>query len=193
LGPKRLPLVVLLSLLMLSGCAREERKAASPTGPRTSSPASPELGSRLPGGMHLTLQTDKPSYARGEPVQITAAVVNLSRKEQDYTIWNLGDPRIYIYISGQGLEKVPVEEKSLRQRARLPAVSYSTMIPNEIITREFTWDQKVVGPEGKEEALEPGSYELRAVIYLGRLNKESPDREKQVQEVSATEKIEIRP
>lgn len=144
--------------------------------------------------MHLTLQTDKPSYAPGEPVKITAALVNLSRKEQDYTLWNLGDPRIYVYIAGPGLEpRAPVEEEALRKRARLPAVSYSTIIPNEIISREFTWDQKVVGADGKERNLDPGTYELRAVVYLGRLNKESPDREKQIREVVATEKLVIKP
>ncbi len=188
---RKLALLFLLFLsLALAGCARE----GSPGGAEKGPPAETGPGSRLPGGMHLTLQTDKPSYARGEPVKITAALVNLSRKEQDYTLWNLGDPRIYVYVSGTVLkERVPVEEEALRQRVRLPAVSYSTLIPNEIITREFSWDQKVVGPDGKETALPPGSYKLEAVVYLGRMSKESPDREKQIQEVTATEKIEIRP
>ena len=133
----------------------------------------------------LRLSTQKQVYKPGEKVQVTAIVENLSDTPITYTMWNQGDPAIYVAVDTRYAGLQWLYEEDMDSHVVLPVVTSGALEAGETIIREVVWDQIVHTYPDPIQA-PSGEYTISATFYLGRY---SPDKKPEVLEASVA--IEI--
>ncbi len=122
------------------------------------------------GGLRLSFQTDKPVYAAGEPVMLTATFENPTHNPVVYTMFSAGDPPVIISFAqtsyAHGFE---LFEPGLSGRTVVPVVVTGTLAAGQSITRTVVWDQRLRGGGGSFLA-PPGQYQVSACVALGDYN-----------------------
>lgn len=181
-------------VLSLAGCGGEKPTAASKGGstiyPSTGFAArnphagveglSPSGAAPIPnlenanskhqGDMHLALTTDKDSYRLGEKVTVNAVVTNLGKAPKDFTMWNIGDPRVYVTLNLRPVyeKEIPLLEDG-RGGPEIAAVNTASVNPNETFTQTMTWNQTYPGAGGAKQ-IPKGKYTMKATIHMGKFN-----------------------
>lgn len=120
-------------------------------------------------GVHIAVNTDRDKYKPGEKVMITVTVSNLGQQVKDYTMWNIGDPRVYVSIDPRphAVKEIPLHPAGRQGDPLIPAPSSAALQPGESFIHEVVWDQMI--PEGASgRPAPPGRYTIKATLYLGR-------------------------
>lgn len=120
-------------------------------------------------GVHLAINTDQERYRPGQKVMITVTVSNLGQQVRDYTMWNIGDPRVYVSVDARphAEKEIPLKPAGRENDPLIPAPSSASLQPGESFVHEVVWDQTI--PQGDaRRPVPPGRYTIKATLYLGR-------------------------
>jgi hypothetical protein len=152
--------ISLLLVLMLFGCS------AAGTSESISNQAGIAAETTDQGTL-LSISSDKAIYHPGETVRITASAANLTDAQIEYTLMNLEDPQIYIY-----LEETPFSggqsllEEDYKFQAVHPMVTSEVLEAKQLITRKVIWDQQL--PTHPDPIQAPsGIYRISCTFIVG--------------------------
>jgi hypothetical protein len=136
--------------------------------------------------VHLTISSDKSIYKPGEIIRITATVENITDQSITYTLMNIGDPKIYVFLEetpfagSQGLV-----EEDYTEHVTNPMETYETLEPKQIITRRVVWNQQLSTYPDPIQA-PSGIYRITSYFLVGKDLGDS-----QADELSASVDIKI--
>jgi hypothetical protein len=158
---RQLLILVLLLSILIGACSRTPEKVG----------VSSEVTDK---GVRLRISSDKEIYQPGDTVFITVRVENLTETPIEYTLWNIGDPVIYVFLentlysSGHKLYEKDYQVKEIN-----PLVTGDILQGKQSITRQVVWDQQIHTYPDPIQA-PTGSYSIRCEFFSGPY---SPDNE----------------
>lgn len=110
-------------------------------------------------GVEMHLRLSQTTMSPGEILKVHAEIENISGEELEYTMWNIGDPAIYIKVhtpyETSVILKAPEEPEIVQ-----PAVTFDSLNPGETIKREVSW---TIGEQDPN-----GTYTVEASFFPGR-------------------------
>jgi hypothetical protein len=118
-------------------------------------------------GIQLRISSDKAVYQPGEIVYITASVENLSDLPQKYTLWNIEDPAIYVYLDETPYaEGQALYEKDYQEKESIGEVASELLPAKQRIAREVVWNQQLFTYPDPIEA-PTGNYRIHCEFFIG--------------------------
>ncbi|MFW6151004.1 MAG: hypothetical protein ACOC6A_05660 [Chloroflexota bacterium] len=118
-------------------------------------------------GVEMHLWLDATTLSPGDTLTVRTEVKNTSGQEVEYTMWNIGDPAVYIGVDtphGTTVSLRGPDEPEIVQ----PAVTFDSLDAGEGIEREVTWTVSEQDPNG--------TYTVEASFFPGRqIEQEEPE------------------
>jgi hypothetical protein len=159
---RKLTTLVLTGILLLSGLGLSSCDLVNPSKQYTTEVIKDDV--------LLKLATDKQLYQPGQTVTILATVENLSSHSVDYTMWNIGDPALYITLAPTLFgDQISLNERNFRGRLVASMVTEDVLEADQRLSREVIWNQKL-NTHPDEIQAPPGQYTIQAVFYVGKYN-----------------------
>ncbi|MBI4233775.1 MAG: hypothetical protein HY686_04980 [Chloroflexi bacterium] len=159
----------MMMLLLLVACAPAARQQHTPSPTMAPQPTPAPVVGTSPNAtplVRLTLVAEKAEYKAGEPVRARARVENTSGKPAPYTMWNIGDAPIYLWVELPQGGAQPLYEEGQGPKIVLPAVTGAVLEAGGVLERTVIWDQRL-SPQGSPTQAPPGTYIMLAVFNLG--------------------------
>lgn len=116
----------------------------------------------------LRLSANKQFYQPGETIVVNVSVENAYSEPISYTMWNGGDPPIYVTVDSTPYsDRFSLYEKDYEAREIHPIVTSDVINPGQRITREVIWNQLLPTYPDRLQA-PPGKYVIQATFFMGK-------------------------